>query len=84
MLLRVHALPNARKSEVTGWEEDPRLGRILRVKVAAPPVEGKANEALRIFLAAELGIAKSQVRLAKGDGSRLKAFEIPEMTLPWA
>lgn len=83
MLLRVHALPNARKSEVTGWEEDPRLGRVLRVKVAAPPVEGRANEALRIFLAAELGVAKSGVRLTKGDGSRLKAFEIPDMTLPW-
>ncbi|MDB6080068.1 MAG: hypothetical protein JWO82_3815 [Akkermansiaceae bacterium] len=83
MLLRVHALPNARKSEVVGWEDDARLGRVLRVRIAAPPLEGKANEALRAFLAVELGVAKSRVSLQKGDSSRFKAFEIPEMPLPW-
>lgn len=83
VLLRVHALPNARKSEVMGWEEDERAGRILRVKIAAPPLEGKANEALRAFLAGELGVAKSKVQLEKGDSSRFKVFEVPEMPLPW-
>lgn len=83
MLLRVRALPNARKSEVLGWEHDPRAGRVLKIKVAAPPVEGKANEALRDFIARELGIARSLVRLGKGDTSRFKTFEIPEMPLPW-
>ncbi len=72
MLIRVHALPNAKKSEVVGWEDDPRLGKILRVKIAAPPLEGKANEALRSFLAAQLGIAKSRVQLEKGDTSRFR------------
>jgi uncharacterized protein (TIGR00251 family) len=83
VLIRIHALPNAKKSEVVGWEDDPRLGKILRVKIAAPPLEGKANEALRSFLAAQLGISKSRIQLEKGGASRFKAFEVPEMALPW-
>ena len=84
MLIRVRAVPNARRSEAVGWEEDPRAGRVLRVKIAAPPVEGKANEALRAFLAAELGVSKSRVRLEKGDSSRFKTFSVPDdCALPW-
>ena len=78
MKLRIRATPNARRSEVTGWEHDAVSGRVLRVKVAAPPVEGKANEALREFLAETLGIAKSRVVLEKGDASRIKTFDIPD------
>ena len=78
MKVRVLAVPNARASEVVGWEEDPRAGRVLRVKVAAPPVEGKANAALRECLAAHLGIPKSQVVLEKGDSSRIKTFIVPD------
>ncbi len=84
MLIRVRAVPNARRSEVIGWEDDPRVGRVLRVKVAAPPVEGKANEALRSFLAAELKLAKTKVLLEKGDSSRHKTFSVPDdCMLPW-
>lgn len=78
MILYVKATPNARKSEVVGWDEDPMRGRILRVRVAAPPVEGKANSELRSFLAGWLGIPESQVTLEKGDTSRIKAFSIPD------
>ncbi|WP_367875234.1 DUF167 domain-containing protein [Luteolibacter sp. Populi] len=78
MKIRVLAVPNARASEVAGWEDDPRAGRVLRVKVAAPPVEGKANAALRECLAAYLGIPKSQVVLEKGDSSRIKTFIVPD------
>lgn len=80
MLIRVRATPNARRSEVIGWEDDPQAGRILRVRVAAPPVEGKANVELREFLAKTLGLPKSKVVLEKGSASRFKAFEIPDGT----
>ncbi|MCW1926145.1 DUF167 domain-containing protein [Luteolibacter arcticus] len=81
MEIRVLAVPNARAGEVIGWEDDPRAGRVLRVKVAAPPVEGKANAALREVLAAHFGLAKSQVVLAKGGTSRVKVFTLPDGAL---
>jgi uncharacterized protein (TIGR00251 family) len=80
MKLVVRAVPNASRSEITGWEEDPRAGRVLRVRIAAPPVEGKANTALREFLAKALGLPKSAVTLDKGDSSRFKTFLIPDGT----
>ena len=80
MEIRVLAVPNARAGEVVGWEVDPRAGRVLRVKVTAPPVEGKANAALREVLAKHFGVAKSQVVLAKGGTSRVKVFTMPDGT----
>jgi len=80
MKLVVRAVPNASRSEIAGWEDDPRAGRVLRVRVAAPPVEGKANAELRAFLAKALGLPKSQVTLEKGDGSRWKTFLVPDGT----
>lgn len=76
--LHVRATPNARTSEIVGWEVDPQLGRVLRVRIAAPPVDGKANAALREFLAQSLGLSKSMVILEKGGSSRHKTFSIPE------
>ena len=78
MKLHVKATPNARKSEIIGWEEDSLHGRVLRVRIAAPPVEGKANTALRAFLADWLGLPKSKVSLEKGETSRIKTFLIPD------
>jgi len=80
MRLRVRATPNARCNAVIGWEDLPQAGRVLRVRVAAPPVAGQANAALRDFLAATLGLAKSQVVLAKGSTARFKSFDIPDGT----
>lgn len=80
MKLVVRATPNARSNQILGWEEDANAGRILRVKIAAPPMEGKANAALREFLAKSLGLSKSQVVLEKGDTSRFKTFLIPDDT----
>jgi uncharacterized protein YggU (UPF0235/DUF167 family) len=80
MRLRVLAVPNSKTSEVIGWEDDPRAGRVLRVRIAAPPVDGKANAALRDFLAGYLGIPKSKVTLDKGDTSRIKVFILPDGT----
>lgn len=80
MKLRVRATPNARQSEIIGWEDDPQAGRILRVRIAAAPVDGEANKALRDFLAKALGLSKSKVVLEKGGSSRFKTFEIPDGT----
>ena len=78
--LHVRATPNARTGEIVGWEEDPQVGRVLRVRIAAPPTEGKANAALREFLAKSLGLSKSKVVLEKGGSSRHKTFSIPDGT----
>ncbi|MFT3991922.1 MAG: DUF167 domain-containing protein [Luteolibacter sp.] len=80
MKLHVRATPNARKSEIIGWETDPLAGPVLKVRIAAPPVDGQANTALREFLAKSLKIPKSQVTLEKGSSSRIKTFLIPEET----
>lgn len=48
----------------------------LRVRLAAPPVEGKANDALRRLLADRLNVARSAVRITSGEHSRLKRVEI--------
>jgi len=80
MKLVISVIPNARSSEVVGWEEDPRSGKVLKVRIAAPPIEGKANVEARAFLAKTLGLPKSAVILQKGDASRLKVFTIPDGT----
>ncbi|MCF7730412.1 MAG: DUF167 domain-containing protein [Akkermansiaceae bacterium] len=78
MKLHVRATPNARSDAIVGWEDDPRAGRVLRVRITAPPVEGKANTALREFLAKTLGVSKSSVVLDKGGSSRFKTFTVPD------
>ncbi|WAC19292.1 DUF167 domain-containing protein [Luteolibacter sp. SL250] len=80
MKLTVRAVPNAKTSAILGWEEDPLAGRVLKVRIAAPPVDGKANAALTAFLAETLGLSRSKVTLEKGGTSRLKQFTIPDGT----
>jgi uncharacterized protein YggU (UPF0235/DUF167 family) len=48
----------------------------LKVRVAAPPVEGAANAALIAFLAKALGLPKSSLAIASGTGARLKLIDI--------
>jgi len=69
--LEIRAVPNAPRSEVVGW-----LGEALKVKIHAPPVEGKANEALCSFLAQKLAVPMRAVRLLQGDSTRKKLVEI--------
>ena len=80
MTFRVKVTPNASRSEILGWGEDPTTGRHLRVRLQASPVEGKANKALVLFLAAELGVPKSKIALKKGQASRIKTLEVPDGT----
>jgi len=76
--ITVRVTPNARRNEIIGWEEPERPGgpRILRIKLCVPPVEGRANRELTVFLAERLGLPKSAVSLAHGEKSRSKVVEI--------
>ena len=69
--LAIKAIPNAPRSEVVGW-----LGDALKVKVHAPPVEGRANEALCEFLAEYLRVPRRAVEVLRGDTSRQKTVRI--------
>ena len=51
----------------------------VKIRLAAPPVDGAANEALIEFIAARLKIARSRVRIAAGETSRRKVVEIEGM-----
>jgi len=71
--LRVH--PNATRNELAGFS-----GGVLRVKVAAPPVKGKANKELIAFLAQKLGLSKGDLTILKGHTSRNKVISIVGLT----
>lgn len=68
-LLKVRVGPGARKSEIMG-----EAGGRLRIRLQAPPVEGKANRELTRFIARELGLKKNRVALASGEKSREKTL----------
>ncbi|HHH41550.1 MAG TPA: YggU family protein [Chloroflexi bacterium] len=67
----VRVVPRAKRSEVMGVQ-----GEALKVRVAAPPVEGKANEALRAFLAERLGLRRQQVEIVAGHRGRRKVVRV--------
>ncbi len=71
VVLAVHVHPGAGRSAVQG-----RHGRALRLRVAAPPVDDRANEAARALLATEFGVSGRDVELVSGQRSRLKRFRI--------
>jgi uncharacterized protein (TIGR00251 family) len=74
--LRIKAIPNTPRSVVVGW-----LGDALKIKIHAPALEGRANEALCDFLAEELGLAKRAVTITQGEKSRQKVVRIVGLTL---
>ncbi len=55
---------------------DGAVDGVLRVRVAAPPVDGAANRALLRLIAEELDVPRGAVRLAAGEGSRTKMVEV--------
>ena len=69
--LRLHIQPGAKKTEVAGLH-----GEALKIRLAAPPVDGKANTCLIAFLADQLGVAKTTITLVSGDTSRAKRVRI--------
>lgn len=75
-LLPVKVVPNAPKHAIAGW-----LGAALKIRVHAPPVEGKANDALCQFIADTLGLTRRAVTIAHGATSRQKILRIDGLDL---
>jgi uncharacterized protein len=71
LVISIHAQPGARRTEVAGPHGDS-----LKIRVAAPALEDRANDALVDFIAKKLGVAKRDVALLSGAKSREKRFEI--------
>jgi uncharacterized protein len=71
VLLAVKVQPRANKTEISG-----PLGDELKIKVAAPPVDSAANEALVLFLAETLNCPRNRVALVRGQTSRHKVIQI--------
>ncbi|HZR06671.1 MAG TPA: DUF167 domain-containing protein [Candidatus Udaeobacter sp.] len=69
--IRVHVIPNAKIDKVVGEHGDA-----IKIKLRAPAVEGKANAALRRFLAEKLSIPQRAVVMDRGKRSRDKAVRI--------
>jgi uncharacterized protein len=72
LLIDIKAVPGASKSDIREIKE----GR-LKVRIAAVPEDGKANEELRSFFAKALGIPKKEIVLETGEKSRLKTLRLP-------
>lgn len=73
--ITVRLTPRGGRDAIDGWDGD-----LLRVRVAAAPVDGKANDALLRLLAKALGIAPSRVTLASGAQARVKTVDVDGMT----
>ena len=67
----VRVVPRASKNEIVGVHGDA-----LKLRLTAPPVEGRANDALIAFLAQRLGVRKRQVEIVTGATSRLKMIRV--------
>ena len=71
--LTLHVQPGAKRTEVVGVHGDA-----LKVRLAAPPVEGRANDALVRFLAESFGVTLNQVTVLHGQASRRKLVRIEQ------
>lgn len=74
--LDLKTIPNAPRDEIVGW-----LGEALKVKIHAPALEGRANDALLGFLAEKLGRPRRTITLIRGDKSRRKVVRVDGLTL---
>jgi uncharacterized protein len=74
-IIRFHVVPNAKRDRVVGQHGDA-----IKIKLRAPAVEGKANAALRCFLAEELKMPERAIVIERGDKSRDKLVRIDGLT----
>lgn len=74
--LAIKAISNATRNELCGW-----LGDSLKVKVHAPPIEGRASVALCAFVADALGLPRRAVTVRHGELSRQKVLRIEGLDL---
>ena len=73
--LKVRVQPKASRNLVDGYEEGT-----LRLRVTAPPTEGKANAGVIALLAKTLGVSKSKLQIIRGYGSRDKVVSVDTLT----
>lgn len=72
VILNLRVIPGAKKTEVKGLYG----ATAFHIKVAAPPVEGKANKALFKFLAEEFEVSRGKIQILSGETSRDKVIRI--------
>lgn len=70
--LSVHIIPNASSSHVVGKE-----GNAWKIRISAPPIEGRANEAIIELLSEILDIPKTSISLMRGGSSKIKLLDVP-------
>jgi uncharacterized protein (TIGR00251 family) len=70
-ILQVHAQPGAKYTEVVGVHGDS-----IKIRLASPPVDGRANQCLKEFLAERLGVKKNQVSISQGLSARRKTVQV--------
>lgn len=71
IFIGIYLQPGAKKSKVLGMHNGH-----IKIKVNSPPVDGKANEALILFLSEFLNIPKSMIKIISGEKSRIKKISI--------
>ena len=79
LTLQIQAQPGAKSTAVVGIHGDGSEAR-LKIALAAPPVDGKANAVLRAFLADAFGVAQRKVTLLRGESGRRKLVRIEAPT----
>jgi uncharacterized protein (TIGR00251 family) len=71
IVLVLHVQPGAKRTEIAGLH-----GEALKIRLAAPPIDGKANEALLSFIAKTFGVPQREVELLRGGQSRHKMVKV--------
>lgn len=71
-IIKIKVIPRSSKNEIV----ETLPGGALRIKLKAPPVDGRANEALIEFLSEKWNVAKNKIRIVKGLKSKNKIIEI--------
>ncbi|MFH1031550.1 MAG: DUF167 domain-containing protein [Chloroflexota bacterium] len=69
--ITVHVQPSANQNKITDFQNG-----VLRVRIAAPPVKGKANQELVKYLSSLLGVSKSNLSISKGATGKNKTISI--------
>ena len=81
LVLELHVQPGAKRSEFAGMH-----GERIKVRIAAPASDGRANEALIEFLAGAFGVAKRNIAIEAGASSRRKRVAVQDAKepMPWS
>lgn len=80
--LNIKLIPRSSKNEIVGWQADGRL----KIKITAPPVEGKANAALIEFLSKHFRVPKSTIEIIRGTTipeKTIRLHTLDKNVVPW-